>query len=214
MQQRRQTLGEEIANSVTHGIGAALSIAALVALLVLTYPLGNARRIVACSIYGSSLVLCYLSSTLYHSLPGRRMKQVFRILDHASIYFLIAGTYTPITLVAVGGGWGWSLFAVVWALALSGVIFKSLFVERWETVSTAVYVVMGWLAIVAFRPLTHALAGSAVLWLIAGGVVYSAGVFFFAAKHKYAHMVWHLFVIGGSVCHFIAIYLCVVRGNT
>ena len=205
-----QTLGEEIANSVTHGIAAAGSIGALVTLVVLAALRGNVWHIVSCSIFGVSLILLYLASTLYHALPPGKAKQVFRILDHASIYLLIAGTYTPFTLVTLRGPWGWSIFAVVWTLAVAGVVFQSLLIGRLPVLSTSVYVLMGWAIVIAFRPLVHALPWGGVLWLAAGGLSYTAGVYFFASKSRFAHMVWHLFVIAGSLCHFFAVLFYVI----
>jgi hemolysin III len=205
-----QTLGEEIANSVTHGVAAACSVAALVILVVFASMRGNAWHIVSCAIFGVTLILLYLASTLYHALPPGKAKQVFRILDHASIYLLIAGTYTPFTLVTLRGAWGWSLFGVVWALAVAGVVFQSLLIGRLPVLSTTVYVLMGWVVVIAFRPLLHALPWSGILWLAAGGLSYTLGVYFFASKSKFAHMVWHLFVIAGSLCHFFAVFLYVI----
>jgi len=206
----RPTIGEEIANSVTHGVAAALSIAALVILVVFAALRGNAWHVVSCTVFGISLILLYLASTLYHALPRGKAKQVFRILDHASIYLLIAGTYTPFTLVTLRGAWGWSIFGVVWALAAAGVVFQSLFIGRLPALSTTVYVLMGWVVVIAFRPLLHALPWGGVLWLLAGGLCYTLGVYFFVSKWKYTHMVWHLFVIAGSVCHFFTVLFYVI----
>jgi hemolysin III len=200
-----QSVGEEIANSITHGVGAALSVAGLVIMIVIAALRGTAWHVVACAVYGVSLVLLYVSSTLYHALTNSRAKQVFRVLDHSSIYVLIAGTYTPFTLVTLGGAWGWGLLAVVWTLAVVGVVFKCFFTGRLGILSTTVYIGMGWIAVVAIRPLLHALPWPAVLWLVAGGVLYTSGVAFFGRKWKYSHMIWHLFVLAGSVCHFLAV---------
>jgi hemolysin III len=205
-----QTIGEEIANSVTHGIAAACSIAALVILVVFAAMRGNAWHIVSCAIFGVTLILLYLASTLYHALPSGKAKQVFRILDHASIYLLIAGTYTPFTLVTLRGAWGWSLFGVVWALAVAGVVFQSLLIGRLPALSTTVYVLMGWVVVIAFRPLLHSLPWGGILWMTAGGLSYTLGVFFFASKSKFAHLIWHLFVIAGSLCHFFAVFFYVI----
>jgi hemolysin III len=200
-----QSVSEEIANSITHGIGSALSVAALVVLVVAAMR-GTAWHVVSCSIFGASLVLLYLNSTLYHALTNGRAKHVFQVLDHASIYILIAGTYTPFMLVTIRGAWGWSIFGVVWGLAVAGVVFKSLWVGRLRSISTAVYVLMGWIAVVAFRPLLAALPAAGFAWVLAGGVAYTAGVIFFVAKWKYAHAVWHVFVMAGSACHAWAVY--------
>jgi hemolysin III len=200
-----QSTGAEIANSVTHGAGALLSVAGLVVMLVSAASHGTALQIVSCAIYGTSLVLLYLCSTLYHALPNRRAKRVFRILDHCSIYLLIAGTYTPFTLVTLRGAWGWTLFAAVWTLAVAGIVFKCFFTGRLAVLSTTAYVLMGWLAVIAIRPLAHALPWQGLLWVLAGGLFYTAGVAFFASERKYSHMVWHLFVLAGSGCHFFAV---------
>jgi hemolysin III len=200
------TRGEEIANSITHGVGAVLSIAGLVTLIVGAALRGNAWHIVTCSIYGATLVLLYVASTLYHALPEGRAKHVFLILDHSAIYLLIAGTYTPLTLVTLRGGWGWALFGFVWGLAVLGIVFKSLFVGRLAILSTIVYILMGWCALIAIRPLLQVLPWNAFLWLLAGGLAYTLGVIFFASKYRYAHTIWHLFVLAGSACHFVAVY--------
>ncbi|HUS18080.1 MAG TPA: hemolysin III family protein [Terriglobales bacterium] len=151
-------------------------------------------------------MLLYLSSTLYHALPGARAKRVFRILDHSAIYLLIAGTYTPFTLVILRGVWGWSLFGVVWTLAMGGIIFKGFFTGRLETLSNAVYVGMGWVALVAIRPLLSAMPWEGALWLLAGGIAYTSGLVFYGSKRRYAHAVWHLFVLAGSSLHFFVVY--------
>lgn len=205
-----QTIGEEIANSVTHGVAAAMSVAALVILVVFSAMRGSARHVVSCAVFGVTLILLYLASTLYHALPPGRAKQVFRILDHASIYLLIAGTYTPFMLVTLRGAWGWSLFGVVWTLAVAGVVFQSLLIGRMPALSTTVYVLMGWVVVLAGRPLLHALPWGGLLWLLAGGISYTAGVYFFTSKSKFAHMVWHLFVVAGSLCHFFAVFFYVI----
>jgi hemolysin III len=205
-----QSIGEEIANSVTHGVAAACSVAALAILVVSAAMRGDAWHVVSCAIFGVTLILLYLASTLYHALPVGKAKLVFRILDHASIYLLIAGTYTPFTLVTLRGAWGWSLFGVVWTLAVAGVVFQSLLIGRLPALSTSVYVLMGWAVVIAFRPLLHALPWGGVLWLAAGGLSYTLGVFFFVSKSKFAHMVWHLFVIAGSACHFFAVFFYVI----
>ncbi|MFQ5400382.1 MAG: hemolysin III family protein [Anaerolineae bacterium] len=200
------TLGEEIANSITHGIGTALSVAGLTLLVVLAAIYGDTWRVVSFSIYGSSLVLLYLASTLYHSIQNPRIKQVLRVFDHAAIYLLIAGTYTPFLLVNMRGAWGWSLFGVVWGLALTGVVFKSFFIGRFERLATVAYVLMGWLVVVAFKEMLAAVPPGGIALLVAGGAVYTIGVVFYAwEKLPYNHAIWHLFVLGGSICHFFAI---------
>lgn len=200
------TLGEEIANSVTHGIGALLSVAGLTLLVVLAVIYGDVWRVVSFSIYGSSLVILYLASTLYHSFQHPKVKHVFRILDHASIYILIAGTYTPFLLVNLRGTWGWTLLAVVWGMALLGIAFKTLFIGRFEILATAAYIVMGWLIVIAFHEMLQTIPPGGVALLLAGGITYTAGVIFYAwNKLPYNHAIWHLFVLGGSICHFFAV---------
>lgn len=208
---RQENLGETIANSVTHGVGVALSIAGTALILTIATLRGGARDIVSASIYGATLVLLYVASTLYHALPGPRVRHVFRILDHSSIYLLIAGTYTPFTLVSLRGGFGWSLFGIIWGLAIGGVVFKSLWVDRLPGLSTTIYVLMGWLALVGIQPLYHSVSGPGFLWLVAGGVCYTGGVALFCANRmRYAHAVWHVFVLAGSACHYCAVYFYVL----
>jgi hemolysin III len=204
------TTGEEIANTITHGVGALLSAAGLVALVAAAASTGTPSLVIACAVYGASLVLLYLSSTLYHALTNRRVKHVFRILDHVSIYLVIAGTYTPFTLVTLSGVRGWVLFGIVWTLALTGIFFKCFFTGRRQMLSTVVYVLMGWVAVVAIQPLFEILPLRGFLLLLSGGLLYTLGVAFFGSSWKYSHAVWHLFVLAGSVCHFIAVYAYVV----
>ena len=205
-QAHAESRAAETANSITHGLGAVLSIAALVLLVVAGALNGGARRVVGGAVFGTTLVLLYLMSTLYHSLTHRRAKLVFQILDHSAIYLLIAGTYTPFCLVTLRGAWGWSLFGVIWGLAALGVAFKAIFGDRLEVLSTAVYLGMGWLITVAALPLYRSLAGGGLAWLAAGGAFYSLGVGFFAwRKLRFHHAIWHLFVMGGSACHFVAV---------
>lgn len=204
---RPQSLGEEIANSITHGVGLALSLLGLAFVVVTTAATGDVWRIVAASVYGATLVLLYMTSTLYHALPGRRVKEVFRRLDHAAIYLLVAGTYTPFVLGPLRGSWGWTLFAVIWTLAVAGVVLKSVFGARLIALSTVVYVVMGWLVVVAVGPLIARVPTTGVWWLLAGGALYTLGVAFFALDNRirYSHAVWHMFVLAGSVAHFWAV---------
>ncbi|MGE5345546.1 MAG: PAQR family membrane homeostasis protein TrhA [Acidithiobacillales bacterium] len=203
---------EEIANAVTHGVGAGIFAAGAALLVTMAALRGDARHVVACSVYAATLVLFYTISTLYHAVRGPRVKRVFRILDHAAIYLLIAGTYTPFVLVTLRGAWGWSLFGLVWGLAVLGIVFKSLWTGRLPVLSTALYVVMGWCIVVAWKPLVAALPPGGVAWLVAGGLVYSAGVVFYALDRSFhwAHPVWHVFVLAASACHFIAVLLYVV----
>ena len=200
------SVGEEIANSVTHGIGAGLSVAGLTLLVALAAIYGDVWRVVSFSIYGSSLVLLYLASTLYHSIQHPKVKRILRIFDHSAIYLLIAGTYTPFTLVSMRGPWGWTLFGVVWGLALLGIAFKTVFIGRYEKWATAAYVLMGWLVVIAFKEMLVTVPPGGIVWLVIGGVVYTLGVLFYAwEKLPYNHAIWHLFVLGGSICHFFAI---------
>jgi hemolysin III len=207
-------LGEAIANSVTHGIGAVLSVTGLVTLVALAAVRGGARLIVSVSVYGATLCLLYLVSTLYHAIPAPPARRVFRVLDHASIYLLIAGTYTPFTLVLLRGRWGWALFGLVWAIAVLGVVFKAFAVGRFNILSACLYVGMGWIIVIAIKPLLVVLPLSGFLWMMAGGLFYTGGVVFFAKdRMPYFHMVWHLFVLAGSACHFVAILRYIVPGN-
>ncbi len=204
---QRYTLGEEVANSLTHGAGIGLSIAGLVMLVVQAVRLGTVWHIVSYSIFGSMLILLYLASTLYHSFPWEKAKRICKILDHAAIYLLIAGTYTPFMLVCLRGGWGWSLFGVIWGLALLGVAMKIVFIARFKVISLVVYLAMGWLCIIAGREMLHKLPSVSLGFLLAGGLIYSIGtVFYVWKKLPYGHAVWHMFVLGGSVLHFFAVW--------
>lgn len=199
-------MGEEIANSVTHGIGFLLSIVAVPVVVIAAIASEDPWRIVAASVYAATLVLLYAASTLYHALPGARAKAVFQRLDHAAIYLLIAGTYTPFTLISLRGVWGWTLFGIVWGLAAVGVALKGTFGAKFPALSTAVYLAMGWLILLAAQPLSAHVAPAGIRWLIVGGVLYTAGVAFFMWERlRYSHAVWHLFVLGGSVAHFCAV---------
>lgn len=207
----RRLSAEELANSLTHGVGLALSVAGFIVLVVLAALRGSAWRIVSCVVYGSTLICLYTASTLYHGIRSRRLKRVFKICDHSAIYLLIAGTYTPFLLVNLRGSWGWSLFAVIWGLAMAGILFKVWFVEHFSIVSTAVYVVMGWLALVAVKPMLLSVPHSGLLWLLAGGVLYTVGVVFYAWKKvPYNHAIWHGFVLAGSTCHYFAVLCSVI----
>lgn len=211
MSSRQYSLGEEIANAVTHGLGTVLSIAALVVLVVLAAVRGTAWHVVSVSIYGATLVLLYLSSTLYHSLSSTRARHVFKVIDHAAIYLLIAGTYTPFTLVTLRGPWGWSLFGVAWGLAVVGVSLEAFWVYRPKWVSAIVFLAMGWMVVVAIRPLLAALPPGGWRLLLAGGLAYTLGVAFYVLKRiPYMHAVWHLWVLAGSVLQFLAVVLFVV----
>ncbi len=207
----KYTRGEEIANSLTHGLGLILSVGGLAVLVTLAAMRGDAWTVVGCAVFGASLVLLYSASTLYHALRAPRWKHLLRVADHAAIFLLIAGTYTPFTLVNLRGPWGWSLFGVVWALAVGGVMLKLFCTGRFDVLSTLVYLFMGWLALIALRPLLGALPLGSLVFLLIGGVAYSLGTVFYGWRRlPYHHAVWHVFVLIGSICHFIAVLGCVV----
>ncbi len=215
MQARPYSAGEEIANVATHGAGAILAGAGLALLLVYASLFGNAWHVVSTAIYGATLILLYTASTVYHGVRGTRAKHVAKIVDHASIYLLIAGTYTPFTLITLRGTLGWSLFGAVWGLALLGVGFEAIWVYRPKWLSAAVYLAMGWMVVVATRNLVAALPAPALWLLFGGGLAYSLGtVFYVLVRVRYMHAVWHLFVLGGSVCHFLSIVLYVLPGGS
>ena len=201
-----QSFGEEIANSVSHGIGLLASLAAFPFLVVAASQRGDAAGIVGASVFAATLVLLYFTSTMYHALPRLRAKRVFRILDHGAIYLLIAGTYTPFTLGVLRGAWGWTLFGLQWGLAVLGIILKSVGGIHYAKLSVAVYLAMGWLVLVAIGPLMDHVPPWGLFWLVAGGIAYTVGVVFYALERlRYFHFIWHLFVIAGSACHFIAV---------
>ncbi|HQR44546.1 MAG TPA: hemolysin III family protein [Thermoanaerobaculia bacterium] len=203
---RSQTPGEEIANSVSHGVGAAAALAALPFLVAAALEHG-AAAVVGASVFAGTAFVLYLTSTLYHALPPGRAKRVFHVLDHSAIFLLIAGTYTPFTLGVLGGSWGWTLFGIVWTLAVLGIVSKSVAGIRYPALSTALYVAMGWLIVVAIRPLWLRMPGPGLAWLVAGGLAYTVGVAFYAAPRlRYAHFVFHLFVVAGTACHWVAVY--------
>jgi len=203
---REWSFGEELAHSVTHGVGLALSVAGLVVLVVLTARTGDLWRIVACAIYATTLVMLYAASTLYHALSITRARPVFHVLDHSAIFLLIAGTYTPFALVTLRGPWGWTILGIVWGIAIAGVTLKAVFGPRWPILSTALYIGMGWTVVIAVKPLLAAAPAGALAWLLAGGLAYTGGVTFYAwTRLRYSHAVWHLFVLAGSICHYIAV---------
>ena len=203
---RNYTKGEEITNAILHGIGLGLAIAALVILLVLGNRHGNVWHIVAYSIYGSTLIMLYLASTLYHSFPEGKGKNILRIIDHSSIFLLIAGTYTPLTLILLRGNWGWTLFVLVWGIALIGILLKIICLNKLKYVSTLLYLVMGWLVMLVIKPLLAVINKPSLIFLIIGGLLYTSGIFFYSSKKiKYNHAIWHLFVLGGSICHFFTV---------
>lgn len=205
---RKMTLIEEIFNAITHGLGVLLSIAGLVIAVVLAARVKNAYAIVSSAIYGSTLIILYISSTLYHSFPDGRVKNLFKIFDHSSIYILIAGTYTPFTLLPLRGGWGWTIFGIIWGLAVLGILFKVFFVHRFNFVSTVIYLLMGWFIIIAAKPLFTSIPFSAAAFLVAGGLCYTLGaVFYVFDRIFFFHIVWHFFVLAGSILHFFSVIL-------
>ncbi len=202
---------EEIANAITHGIGALLSIPALVLLIVHAAKYGTASHVVSFTIFGASMFLLYLFSTLLHSIPHPKVQKLFTILDHSAIYLLIAGTYTPFLLVSLRETLGWTLFIIIWSLAIFGIIFKIIFVSKFLTLSTIFYLIMGWLIIIAIRPLYESLQADGFSLLLMGGILYSVGaVFFLWEKLPYNHMIWHLFVLGGSAMMFFCVLFYVL----
>ncbi|HJW09476.1 MAG TPA: hemolysin III family protein [Holophagaceae bacterium] len=227
---------QELANSLTHGLGAALSVAGLALLVTFASLRGGPRHIVGAAVFGATLVLLYLMSTLYHAFRGPKVKKVFKILDHSAIYLLIAGTYTPFTLAAMRGAWGWSLFGVIWGLAALGIALKSTLYAKWvpavipkaidhlhstpevpvpprqmKLISTLLYLAMGWLVLIAIVPLWRALPAGGLAWLFGGGLCYSLGAAFYSWRSlRFHHAIWHLFVVGGSLCHFFAVLWFVI----
>lgn len=211
---KRYSLGEEIFNSITHGIGAGLAIAALVLLIVKAAtqaPQGlKAYYVTSWTLFGSSLVILYLMSTLYHALTPPKAKSVFSVFDHASIYVLIAGTYTPFCLASLHGALGWTLFGIIWALAITGITLYSVFGSKLRAASVITYILMGWLIVFAFKPMYNVLPPVSIVFLISGGIAYTAGVFFYSMKdRKWMHSIWHLFVMAGSVLHFFSVYFSI-----
>ena len=205
-QKRPQSVGEEIANSVSHGIGLVAALLSVPFLLANAGRRGDPGSLIGASVFAGSMVLLYLTSTLYHSLARNRAKKVLQVLDHCAIYVLIAGTYTPFTLGVLRGAWGWTLFGLIWGLAIFGVIMKSLRGLKHPALSMILYLGMGWLAMIAIRPLWNNVPTPGFLLIAAGGLAYTAGVAFFAAEHRrYSHFAWHLFVLVGTGCHFFAV---------
>jgi hemolysin III len=197
---------EELANTVTHGIGLLLVLVAVPLLIVLAATHATVWHVVGVSIYGASLIALYAASTAYHGVQHVPAKQVLRALDHSAIYLLIAGTYTPFMLVNLRGGWGWTLLALIWTIALFGITWKLVGKEHHMVLSTILYIAMGWLVIIAARPLFHAVPLGGLAWLLAGGLAYTLGVAFFSSsRFRFNHAVWHIFVLAGSACHYIAV---------
>lgn len=209
---KRYTLGEEIFNSVSHGIGAGLAVAGTVILIVASAIHSNATAVVSSCIYGASLIILYTMSTLYHSITNTRAKSFFRIMDHNTIFLLIAGTYTPVTLIFLGGALGWALFGAVWGAALLGIILNSVNLEKARIPSIFCYVAMGWVIIFAIKPLAASIPTASAVFLITGGVFYTLGIVFYAVKRvKYFHSVWHLFTVAGSIFHYFSILIAVLN---
>ncbi|MCP1338931.1 hemolysin III family protein [Idiomarina sp. M1R2S28] len=210
-QDKAYTIKEEVAHALTHGIGAVLSIVALVFMLIWSAAYGDAWHIVAASIYGASLILLYTASTLYHAFPWPRMKAVFQQLDHAAIYILIAGTYTPFALINLRDAWGWTLLGVAWGIALVGVVLELCMKKRIGWLSLTLYLGMGWMALIAVNPMIDNVDSGGLMLLVAGGLAYTLGVVFYVWKSlPYHHAIWHLFVLAGSVFHFFSIFYFVL----
>jgi hemolysin III len=206
VRERTQSLGEEIANSISHGVGLLAAVAAAPILVFAAIQRGGAAGILGASVFAATMVLLYLASTLYHALPRNRAKRVFQVLDHGAIYLLIAGTYTPFTLGVLSGTWGWTLLGLVWSLAVAGIVLTAVGGVRYPVISTCVYLAMGWLVLIAIKPLVLRVPPWGLFWILAGGIAYTTGVVFFAARRvRYSHFVWHLFVMAGTACHFIAV---------
>jgi len=204
--ERPQSLGEEIANSISHGVGLLAALVGAPVLVIAAVERGDTAGIVGASVFATTMLLLYLASTLYHALP-RRVGPVFQILDHGAIFLLIAGTYTPFTLGALRGPWGWTLFGLVWGLACAGIVLNSVGLVGYPKLSTWLYLAMGWIALIAAKPFWLHVPMRGLFWLLAGGIAYTAGVAFYAVdkRVRYSHFIWHLFVIAGTACHFIAV---------
>jgi hemolysin III len=204
---RKLSAREEIINSITHGLGAMLSIVALVVLIIIAGRNNDMWQLISFSIYGSTLIILYLSSTLYHSFTGPKLKNLFARFDHVSIFLLIAGTYTPILLISIRGVWGWTLLIVIWTVALIGAVIRSIYLHRFRKLMVAIYLLMGWMFVLAGKQIYLNLSTESLLFLLFGGIAYSVGVVFYMwRKLPYSHGIWHLFVLAGSILHFFAIY--------
>src|SRR5690554_5607351 len=196
---------EELANVLTHGLGVFASVCGGAVLITLAAVFGDVWQIVGASVFGASLLLLYSASTLYHAVRHELVRARLKVFDHCAIYVLIAGTYTPFMLVDLRGGWGWTLFGVVWGLAVAGIVFKLFCTGKLRVLSTLMYIGMGWLAVIAIGPMLRELPTSALIWLLAGGLTYTVGTVFYHSRIPYSHAIWHLFVLGGSACHFVAV---------
>jgi hemolysin III len=201
-------LREEIIHSVTHGIGAVLAISGVGLLIAHAHACGGARHIISCSIFGASLIILYLASTLYHGIQHPKAKEILRIVDHSAIYLLIAGTYTPFTLVNLQGAWGWSLFGVIWGLAFLGIALRLTPLQRFSSLRLVLYITMGWAAVVAIKPLAASVPPGALILIVIGGLMYTVGIIFYLWRRlPYHHAIWHLFVLSGSILHYGAVFL-------
>ncbi len=204
--ERPQTLGEEIANSISHGLGLAGALVAFPLLVIAASQRGDVTGIVSVSVFATTMVLLYLASTLFHALPEGRAKRVFQVLDHSAIFLMIAGTYTPFTLGVLRGAWGWTLFGIVWSIAVVGIVLKALGGVRYTSISTWAYLAMGWVVIIAAERVWTLMPAWGLFWLVAGGLAYTAGALFFALERiRYFHFAWHLFVVAGTACHVVAV---------
>ena len=209
---KRYTLGEEIFNSVSHGVGALLSIAGTVVLIVFSAIYNNAWAVVSSAIFGASLIILYTMSTLYHAITNDRAKSFFRIMDHNTIFFLIAGTYTPITLVPLRGALGWVLFGIIWGAAIVGIVFNSIDLEKFKKPSLVCYILMGWVIVIAIKPMLENVNVVSLWFLLIGGLFYTVGVVFYSIKRiRYFHSIWHLFTIAGSVFHYFSVLLFIIQ---
>ena len=206
-----QSFGEELANSVSHGLGLVAALIGGPVLMVAAWRGGDRYFFIGTTVFIAAMLLVYLGSTLYHAWPRGPIKSIFQLIDHSAIFLLIAGTYTPFTLGPLRGAWGWTILALVWTLAILGVILKSVHgTEQRKKLSMTLYLGMGWLILVAFRPLILHVPTPSLAWLMAGGIAYTGGVFFYVSKRsRYTHFVWHLFVLFGTTCHFLAVFACV-----
>lgn len=214
MSSAKYSIGEEIANSVSHGIGAVTSAVGLGFLIWLSVEYGDVWYVVSTTIYGVSLILLYSASTLYHAIPHPRAKRIFQLIDHSMIFVLIAGTYTPFALVSLRGPWGWSLFAVVWGIAIAGILLEIMKKERIKWLSLSLYLGLGWMAVVVIKPMLEMVPAVGLLFLLAGGLSYSLGVVFYVRKQMaYHHAIWHVFVMAGSALHYCAVLFGVVLAD-
>jgi hemolysin III len=212
IEQLQTDLREELANVLTHGAGAVASLVGGTVLIVLAAVYGDGWKVASSAVFAATLVLLYTASTLYHAARTPVARARLKVFDHCAIYLLIAGTYTPFTLLGLRGGWGWSLFGIAWGLAVAGVVFKLFFTGRFPRVSTALYLGMGWMVVVAIVPMAQRMDASVLAWIVAGGLAYTAGTVFYHRQRPYAHAVWHLFVLAGSACHFVAVTRQVLHG--